>query len=129
MSINIVLFIRDNFIMNYNQVLEDFKTRGIVITTPRMDHWAPEMHKNGMEFVNSIKAQMSREMIDANYEMFILCGSCEAFKKRLNGQIVDDWFTKENFGEYAQNYYDILERQNDLEGWQVKLKETFREMI
>ncbi len=114
--------------MHTTQLLSDFSARGIEI--PHIDSWAPEYFRdNNVAFVQKIQGRLSLEEIEANYEIFNLCASCESFKDRLSGKIVDDWFTKKNFGKYAQNYYDILARQNDLEEWQVKLMETFKEMI
>jgi len=116
-----------NIIMNPKQILSVLKERGFNIET---NYWSPEQYENTALFMGTLtKHHVPIDYIENNIALFVLCENYEPFKNRINGNIKDLWLTKKNFEIIAQDCYDILAGQNDLEDWQIKLKESFKEMI
>ncbi len=121
------------------QVLAELRQRGFKIETC---FWAPEKFDNSAEFMLTLTNYrnydgndpfgdlvITQEYIDENPALFVLCENQEPFRKRMTGEIVDNWFIKENFKIIASKCFEILEKQQNLEDWQIKLKYAFKEMI
>ncbi len=109
------------------QVLQELKYHGFNIST---SYWAPEVYDDLSEFITTLKQHhLSEKDAENNIAVFVLCENRESFKKRINGEINDLWLTKQTFNNIAQDCYDVLNRQNDLEDWQIKLRDIFRQMI
>lgn len=91
---------------------------------------APEVIGNDSVFFSFIydRCELSNEEYDDNKVLFVLFRNCSAFKRRIDGTVSDSWLTKATFGSIAPECYHIMESQQDLEDWQIKLKETFRGM-
>jgi len=65
-------------------------------------------------------------------EVIVLYENCDGFKKRITGEIQDDWLTKENFEDIAEKCIKILRLINletNLHDWQLLLIKKFEEMI
>ncbi len=109
------------------QVLQELRYHGFNICT---SYWAPEVYGDISEFLTTLKQHhLSEKDVENNIAVFVLCENGESFKNRINREINDLWLSKQTFGNIAQDCYDVLNRQNDLEEWQVKLKEIFKKMI
>ncbi len=124
--------------MYSNQVVSELGHRGYHFDAV---NWTAENCDSYVNFIHTIltyrdfsnKIVLSENYFNKNHAIFALCEYRESFKKRFTGEIVDEvdneWFNKKKFKKFAHECYYILERQNDLEDWQIKLKLAFKEMI
>lgn len=54
------------------------------------------------------------------------------FKRRVDGVVLDNWLSKKNFGNIANDCVDVLTCLHDIdkiEEWQIKLIEIFKSMM
>lgn len=62
----------------------------------------------------------------------ILHNNYEPLKNRILGTITDSYLSKKTFnnekGNMALHCYNLLEQLNNLEEWQIQLKDIFKEM-
>ena len=61
--------------------------------------------------------------------IIVLHANCEPFRKRMTGEIVDNWITKESFKPIAESCCELLSKIDGLEEWQLKLKNVFEDMM
>ncbi len=104
-------------------------------------NWTEKNCDSYVNFIHTIltyrdfndKIILSEKYFEKNPAVFALCEHRESFKKRFTGEIVDEagneWFTRKKFKKFAIECYGILERQHDLEDWQIKLKYAFKNMM
>jgi hypothetical protein len=91
---------------------------------------APEVIGNDQIFSNDlITCNITNADYENNIALFVLFRNYGSFKSRMTGKICDSWISKSNFETIAQECYDILEAQSDLEDWQTELKENFKSMV
>jgi len=58
----------------------------------------------------------------------VLTENCNSFKNRINGTIKDEWLSEKTFGSIAQDCVTVMNTIQNLEAWQIKLKEMFSGM-
>lgn len=116
--------------MNITQTSFILKSRGITgFDNVSWNFRAPELIAGDYFFIDLAKCRITMEDYENNLAVFVLFRYCSNFKKRINGEKIDTWFTKANFGIIAQQCYDILNSLPDLENWQITLEEQFKLMI
>jgi hypothetical protein len=121
--------------MNFGQTSRVLKSRGINGLENMGFKWvSPEAYTeilwdDNLFFSRLAKCQITMDEYDKNASLFVLFRYSDPFRDRMTGKKSDNWFSKTTFGDIAQECYDILNAQPDLEDWQVKLKDEFRLMI
>ncbi len=84
--------------------------------------WAPETIESGHYYYKIPATDEYRDCV------MVLHRNCKAFENRISGEIKDAWLTGETFGPIADKCYDLLSKMEDLNPWQVELKEKFKEI-
>ncbi len=117
--------------MNSTQTSRTLKEKGINgFDNVAWEFKAPEVIGNDKIFSNCmVKCNISKKEYEDNIALFVLFRNHNPFKDRMKGKTVDSWLSKDNFQTIAQECYDLLEAQPDLEEWQIQLKDTFRSLI
>ena len=118
--------------MNITQTASVLEKKGIhSFRNVGWEFHAPEMISDDGLFFSFIfqKCFLSDKEYEDNKVLFVLFRNRSAFENRIEGRISDSWLSKSTFGVIAKECYDILEAQQDLVEWQIKLKESFKSML
>lgn len=112
--------------MNFIQTLSILEKLGVTINTV---YWPPEYLSDNEYLAIQIKHQTSPKFCKENLALIVLCENNTAFKNRVYQVKKDEWLSKKNFHNIALDCFNILNSIDNVEPWQVALKEIFQNML